>query len=499
MAASLHAVPERGPYRDGVYIRVSAVMGREDERFVSPELQRAAIARARAAAPGPATLVWEGQDIDESGRTFKRDAITEALALAQQGKLDRLWVMNLSRWARATAEGLAELQAIEAAGCKVFSTAEQVDLNTPTGYFSATLMLAVAKLQSDQIGDSWRKVHAYRVSQGKTPTGKPKWGYIWDREASIHKPDPHTGEALTRCYERYVAGESMYALVGWLNSTGYRTSEGYSKTGSGQWTARSLRRVMDSGFAAGFILYQGVMHEGAHDALIDQGLWQRYLDARVDRRAQPRRTERSQYVFSTLVVHAPCGGRMVAGQYGHGRQPKYRCKRGAESSGTICTGGYVMASTIEADVLAWLHELADEVDTATAAKLAQDARRTVAATEREGLQREIDRLDQALVKLTVRLNDEVISEQMYRGARAEYESKRVGLQEALDALGREERRSRDDAPELARELLAVWTLHPVPQRREALRKLIARIEVTTGRPRSTTHIVPVWDVEQPDQ
>lgn len=483
---NLQPVPEAGPYRDGVYLRVSAVMGREDERFLSPDLQRTAIDRARRAAPGPSVVVGEFKDIDVSGRSMARDGLDEALAVARSGGMDRLWVLNLSRWARATREGLAELEAIERAGCRVMSTAEQIDLDSPTGYFSATVHLAVAKLHSDQIGEGWRKVHEWRVSQGKTPTGKPKWGYVWDKNKSVHEVDSATAPVLEALYRRYVSGESVYAMVRWLNEHGHRTLNG------NPWIARTLRRVMDSGFAAGFVPFHGELHEGVHEPVIDRDLWQRYLDARAERRVRPPRTERSQYVYSGLVRHS-CGSSMVAGQYGAGRVPKYRCKKGAESSGTQCPGGYVMSSTIEAEVLDWLREVADEVDAAAAAVLAQETRRTVATSERERLQREIDRIDRSMVKLTVQLNEDVISERAYRGTRVEYEEKRAGLEKALEALGREERRSRGDAPAVARKLLETWAIQPVGQRRETLRQLIARIEVRSGRPRSTVRIVPTWD------
>jgi len=43
--------------RDGIYVRVSAVMGRSDERFLSPEIQTESIDRARGR--GPASRVVE--------------------------------------------------------------------------------------------------------------------------------------------------------------------------------------------------------------------------------------------------------------------------------------------------------------------------------------------------------------------------------------------------------------------------------------------------------
>ena len=50
-----------------------------------------------------------------------------------------------------------------------------------------------------------------------------------------------------------------------------------------------------------------------------------------------------------------------------------------------------------------------------------------------------------------------------------------------------------DAGPVAAGLLADWDVLPVAQRREALRRLISRVEVTPGRPRATIRVVPAWD------
>jgi len=481
MNRRLAVVPDPPPVRrDGIYVRVSAVMGRDDERFLSPGLQREAIDRARAAA-GESTAAGEWSDIDVSTRRAhgQRPGLVAAIAAAEAGLIDRLWIYAVDRWDRDTA-GLVLLDRVEAAGVELWSTTGRVDGSSADGRFGATILLAVARYQRDRIGRSWRATHEHRLAAGLPHSGKPKWGYAYDRDARLHVPDPHVAPVVAEAYARYLAGESVYALVRWLNDLEVPTTSG------GPWAGRALRRVLDSGFPAGLVPFRGQLHPGAHQALIDEGTWAAYQAARRQRSVQ-RGSERSQYVLSGLVRCA-CGSAMTAGQFGSGRVAKYRCKAAAEK-GTHA-GGYVTASFVEAAVLAWLQDLAG--DAAADAQRLADARARRVARDGDKARRDVRGLQEQLVRLTRQLAAGVVPEDAYTAARAGIEADLGDARARIEAADDERALAAQAAP-LAAGLARDWEILPVDQRRDALRRLLSRVEVTPGRPRATFRIVPAWE------
>lgn len=484
MTARLRSVPESPPRVLGL-VRVS----KERDGMVSPEVQRVAIADYAAARGYEVTGWLEG--IDESGsraRSAWWARLDQAAAAVEAGEYDVLVVWKFSRTARHRLRWAVALDRVESAGGRMESATEQVDTTTSTGRFTRGMLAELNAFEAERIGEVWKEVHARRVASGRPASGKPKWGYTYDPDQKLHLPDPETGPVLADMYRRYVAGESVYQLVRWLNGHGWRTTSG------GMWSDRSLRRVLDSGFAAGLFLVDGAHHQGVHEPLIDSVAWQAYLDARAARRGRPPRTVRSQYLLSGMVRCARCGGPMVAGQYGQGHQPKYRCKAGKEQGPGVCTGGYVMASFVEAHVMDYLRACAAQIDEATTHASPQPSHRAVLEVEEQMLSRQLLRADKALTRLAVQDAEHPLPDAVYARARGELLERVSKLEESLEAVRREARRAVDDRAAAAADLLEDWDERIVSVRREMLRGLIHCVLVTTGRPRARFRIVEPSEV-----
>lgn len=456
--------------------------------MISPEVQRAAITDAAARRGYDVTDWMEG--LDESG-SQKRSAwwprLDQAVAAVEAGDYDVVLVWKFSRVARHRLRWAVAIDRVEEAGGRIESATEDVDTTTSTGRFTRGMLAELQAFEAERIGEIWTSVHDARVRAGKPATGKPKWGYTYDRDQQLHVPDPTTGPVLADLYRRYVAGESVYALVRWLNGHGWRTLEG------NPWSDRTLRRVLDSGFASGRFMRHGDLVDGVHEPLIDQRLWQSYLDSRATRRARPARAERSQYVLSGLVRCARCDRSMVAGQFGERRAPKYRCKTGKEQGPEGCAGGYVMAAYLERIVVDWLREVAGDVDGRRERRAAAAARRAVAVSDEKRLAREVLRVDEALKRLAKQNAVTPMPSAVYREAYDELMVERERLAAALDHAGRERRTAAANPAREAAELLDSWEERPVEHRREALRRLVSHLEVRTGRPRAVVRVVPAWE------
>jgi site-specific DNA recombinase len=486
---------ERPPRLIGI-IRVSREGGR-GEQLLSPDLQRTAI-QEHAARNGRQVVDWV-EAIDESGsrsRSAWWPRLDSVIERVEAGEVDGVVAWKYSRFARNRAKWAVAVDRIERAGGVIESATEPVDATTSAGKFQRGVLAEVNAFFADQVGDQWRDVHRNRFERGLTPTGGERFGYRYDTERRLHVPDDVTGPVLAEVYRRYVAGESFYSLIRWLNESGIQTPGGYSKRGPGPWTDRTLRRVLDSGFAAGIVTMHDEQRPGAHEALIDAELWSQYQASRAGRRGH-RGSERSQYLLSGLLrcVHqledgTTCGSTMNAGQFGHARAPKYRCKAAVQTGRHA--GGYVTAAHVEREVRDWVEGLAQEIE-GEAAKIPAPSRRD----ETPRLEKAIAELRAELVAVTRKNSRGLVPDDAYEAARDEINAEIAGL-EARRLVAVAEL-ARPDYGSIARRLSENWETLAVEHRRAMLRQLLARVEVEPGHVelvdgwwRSRVVPVPIW-------
>ncbi len=480
---ALRALPDV-PLRAVAYIRVSDEGGRGDN-LLSPDIQLTAI-RDHCERAGYA-LIETIQDIDRTGRLWKRRKIEAAVRMIEERHADVIVVWKISRVARNRKDWAIAVDRVESVGGTLESATEPNE-TTSSGRFARGMLAELAAFESERIGETWREVHAQRVASGRPANGKPRFGYRYDSETKTHMPDPETGPVLADLYRRYVAGESVYALVRWLNTAGYRTIAEQGYAGTGVWSERTLRRVLDSGFGAGKFTARGMLHDGVHEPVIDADLWSRYQEQRVRRRAQSN-TERSQYVLSGLLRCTICEGRMVGGQFGAGRVPKFRCKRGKETG--LHQGGYVTMRVVEESVRDWLErEVAADIDTATARQIARQSTIRRSKSDAELLARRVLDVDHQIREGARQLVRGVLPEGAWLELRADLEAERERLVVA-QAEASAGSRVAEVGPAL-QALLDGWETLPVAVRREMLRRLVREVRVTPGRPRSTVEVVPIW-------
>lgn len=461
-----------------LYLRQS--VAREDS--ISLELQETACRRHCEQRGYTVTAVEADPGI--SGRTFNRPAVKRVMEAVESRQADVVVLWRWSRLSRSRKDWAVAADRVDVAGGRIESATEDLDITTSHGRLARGMLVEFAAFESERIGDQWKETHSRRVRNGLPANGKPRFGYR--RAGPGYEPDPTTAPALTEAYRRYIAGESMYSLVKWLNDNGHRTSPGYGHSG-GDWSQRTLRRTMDSGFAAGLINSHGEYLPGTHQALITEDEWAAYRAARA-RRTVTRNTTRSTYLLSGMV-RCSCGAAMTAGQFGTQRQAKFRCTAAAQKR--THTGGYVVASTLEMAVLEWMKSLSTEVESAASEVLRMDAARSHAKSSLPALAERVTAAEKAITRLTVSWAEGALSEQAYQSAMAELERRREQAKSAYDEAS-ERARTIPVSIDVVTDLLEVWPILPTDQRREALRGLIDHVRVFPGRPRARIEVVPLW-------
>lgn len=467
------------------YVRVSQTR----EEMISPTLQRSDINKWAARNPG-VTVTHVVEDLDLSGRDFAKRQIEAIIASVKAGTVEKVLVYRYDRFGRNTLQALMNLARIEDAGGEVISVTEPMDASTAIGKYGRTNLLALAELQSDLIGEGWKRVGENRVKNGLPSDGRDRYGYVYHRASAPggrvcprgcgvgvcttgYVVDPVTGPVLAAMYARYVAGDGINKVAAWLNADGVPTPRGKL------WTPGTVSEKLDSGFGAGFVFADEELHPGIHEPVIDQTTWEAY---RVRRDAQAPLTPRSRQSRTVLggglARCGRCGAHLNAVSQGKaGSQYLFRCSAEQLHGKSICPGVWLNRAVVEQAALdhvaRWAEPLTEAAKAALAALPAPPLPDT--AKERRRLELSLADVPAAMDRLTDALAAGQLDGAAYVAARSRQEAEAAQLRARLAALDADS--PKPPARPRVRAFLNQWPGLSIAARRDVLGLLIAEVRV----------------------
>jgi DNA invertase Pin-like site-specific DNA recombinase len=298
------------PKRMDGYVRVSRRLGREGPGYISPDVQREAIARWAEYKGVEIAEVWV--DEDESGGTQERPGLEAAVARALAGETGGIVSWKIDRFSRYTEGGLRDLRRLEEADARLAFVVEDVDTSGPMGKFVYTVMLAMSEYFLDNIKAGWKTAKTRAVARG-VKIGPTPFGYRRGKDAVL-KPDPVTGPIVAETF-RLAAREGFESALAHVveHGAGHR------------WTTTTLRRLLRNRTYLGEARYGDLVTEDAHPALVSTSVWAAAQPAQEAPR-RPRRT----YPLSGLARCASCESPLVGTRAGSGVRA-YRCSAAARS------------------------------------------------------------------------------------------------------------------------------------------------------------------------
>ncbi|MGY4990936.1 recombinase family protein [Streptomyces nigrescens] len=504
------------------YIRVSTWK----EEKISPELQRDAITKW-ARQSGRRIIGWI-EDLDVSGRHFKRK-IMRCIERVEGGEARGVAVWRYSRFGRDRTGNAINLARLQQAGGELESATEPVDASTAIGRFQRGMILEFSAFESDRAGEQWRETHNHRRYKLHLPAqGRKRFGYIWHRrydpntgklQKEKYEPDPAVGPVVADLYRAYVAAFGFSILCGRLNAAGHRTTQGKL------WSTETLRRYMDSGFAAGLLTVHNpecrcrktdgtcknhVFIQGAQEELIDVDLWKAYLQRRKEVKATTPRSRNGIYELTGLCKCNGC--RLGTGLNTKTRDGQnipgfaYRCNQRAKSGPLACDGILIERTEVEKEVKRWLRrEAATGIDNAPPSEDAPEPNRAdeLAAhtAARAHAQREVDRQRQALARLRAEhaANPDDFGPGEYEEAADVIRKKRAEAQALLDSTPEAEPvPDRQEFVPLVVGTVAEWPTLDTRERNNMLRQLIRRVAIVRHGPGAENHEIQIHPMWEPD-
>lgn len=459
---ALRAVSPTAPRRAIAGIRVS----KEREGMTSPENQRYIIEQF-AEREGIEIVEWiEG--IDESGSRQKSawwGRLTYACERIEARAADDFIVWRVDRTARNKLKWAVAEERIEATGGFILSATEPND-RSPAGRFGRNILVDHAVFMAESIGSTWKETLERRVRHGLTPNGARHFGYAYSKDDGEYQVDPVEGPVLADMYRAYSAGDSALQIAARLNRPVARPAPGEQYERYSRWNTPAILRLLDSGFGAGYVLFRGELHPGAHEPVITPDEWILYRQARDARRRRPR-AERSPYLYSG-IIYCHCGSRM-GGRTDHGR-PRYACTDSATYKAH--PDASIAAHVIDAEVMRWLNRIRDRLNKAARE---QPRRPRPVADPSKAISRKIAAVTERLDAATIKNLDGTIPDDVYARLRDRFTAELADLDAELT---RASAQSTVRPIAFVGDLLAHWNDDlPIERRREALRLLIDRIEV----------------------
>lgn len=314
--------PESGP-RVVLYLRQSERQPGEDSRTSLSIRSQEDRGRQWVSMIG-GTVVAVVRDHDLRGADPNRPGIRELLDTVKAQRVDALWVFALSRLVRDLMLQLMICRDLDKSVPWIHSDIEG-DINDP--FIRGIYGLMNEQATRQQSAHS-RAAMERRARDGNFPTGPTPMGFVrpyrihitrangtsYERETGEPSIDETTAPRVRELFRRFADGESLHILTDEL------AREGSGPRG-GQWTRRTLKRVLQSPIYAGDIVHKGVVvAHNAKWAIVDRQTWDR-VQARMGRSVVIRRDVRDSWLEG-IILHS-CGKRMYYQRYtgkseGHG-------------------------------------------------------------------------------------------------------------------------------------------------------------------------------------
>lgn len=199
---------------------------------------------------------WTMADIyaDEgiSGTSIeKRPEFQRLLADCRRGRVDRILVKSISRFARNTKECLKTIRSLKAIGVGVCFEEQNIDTSQMSGELLTAMFAAIAQKESESISENQRWSYQHRMQSGTFLPSSMPYGYVLrDRTIEI---DEEQAEVVREIFSSYLAGMNMDEIAAQLNEAGVSVKSGKVKH---RWRYTAISYILSNEKYIGDSLWQ---------------------------------------------------------------------------------------------------------------------------------------------------------------------------------------------------------------------------------------------------
>lgn len=169
----------------------------------------------------------------------KRDELNRLIRDCKKGKIDRVIVKSVSRFARNTQELLICIRLLKELGVSVYFEEQGIDTDKLNSEMIITFPGMAAQQESESISGNMRWSYKKRMESGEFNCCKPAYGYIMKNgQMVVNEPE---ATVIRRIYDLYLQGSGKQNIANILNR------EGISRRyGKGKWHLSTVDYILNN-------------------------------------------------------------------------------------------------------------------------------------------------------------------------------------------------------------------------------------------------------------
>ena len=323
----------------------------------------------------------------EKRKDFMR-MINDCLA----GKIQKVLVKSISRFARNTVDALTYIRKLKDIGVSVYFESENIDTLTPGGEVLITILAAMAEQESRTISSNikWAWQRKFQNGDIILNTGL-MMGYTKLKEKDedghdVFEIDEEEAEVVRQIYREFVAGVSISRICRNLEAAGIKT-----KLGKDAWCHSTIESIHTNEKYTGNAVLGKTWKpdvltkyrqkndgkkapiyyvEDTHPAIIDREMFEMAKAEMARRRSTKEQVVgggrfTSKYPFSGMIECGNCGGRLRrhVRTIGSGKKvASWGCATKIVNGTSECNSRHINEDVLEATYLAALRELIENAE-----------------------------------------------------------------------------------------------------------------------------------------
>ena len=356
-------------------------------------------------------------------RAEKRPDFLRMIEDCRAGKINKILVKSISRFARNTVDALNYIRELKELGISIYFENENIDTLTPGGEVLITILAAMAEQESRTMSTNIKWSYQKKFKNGEVLLNTSMMmGYIKtdrrDEEGKvIYEINEEEAVVVRRIYREYLSGVTVTRICRGLEADGIPT-----KLGRKRWQPSVIKSILTNEKYTGDALLgktfkadvlskkrqknmgQAPMYyaEGTQPAIIEKEVFE-LVKAEMQHRADEKNTAvgnsryTSKYPFSGLLVCGECGHKLRrhVRKVGSGKQvPAWGCSNRISNGRAACDSHHVNEETLQRTYTAAVQEMI--ADAEEVIRLVQDSTGLVMEPENTA---ELARVEQEIIEL----------------------------------------------------------------------------------------------------
>ncbi len=248
----------------------------------------------------------------------KRDEFKRMMKDAANGKIDRIFVKSVSRFARNSLECIEAIRRLATYGVTVLFENDNIDTKTMNSELILYVKSAFAQMEAMSGAKRVTTAFKMRMENGECVTTNAPFGYELS-DNHVLKIVPEQAEIVKRIFALYLAGNGSNRIVEILNNEGIPSV-------NGKWTMVGVRYILTNEKYIGDTLHQktytpqifplrnrpnyGAVDqfyvEDTHEAIVSRDVFEA-VQARMHRNANVPKHEKTQRIFDKMIYCEECG------------------------------------------------------------------------------------------------------------------------------------------------------------------------------------------------